>query len=235
MSGLPVARPVLCLVTNRARLAALAGEGRAAAADRLVSQVREAAEAGIDLVQVRERDLEARELCRLVERCVDAAGGSLTRILVNDRADVALAAGANGVHLRADSYEAGRVRAIAPRPFLIGRSVHDGDEVAEMARQGAVDYLVFGTVFATESKPDGHAIAGIAGLTAAVKAALPVPVLAIGGVSVASVSALREAGAAGLAAIGLFLPAEGGAGPTLIATVHRIRRAFETPADLGRD
>jgi thiamine-phosphate diphosphorylase len=235
VSGRPVARPVLCLVTNRARLAALAGIGRAAAADRLMSQVRDAVAAGIDLVQVRERDLEARDLCRLVERCVDAAAGSLTRILVNDRADVALAAKAHGVHLRADSHDAGRLRAIAPRPFLIGRSVHDVDEAADVARQGAVDYLVFGTVFATESKPHGHAIAGIAGLTAAVEAALPVPVLAIGGVSIASVSALREAGAAGLAAIGLFLPAEGGAGPTLIETVHRIRRAFDTPADLGRE
>lgn len=234
MSGWPVAGPVLCLVTNRARLGPLSGERRAAEEELLVSQVREAAKAGIDLVQVRERDLEARELCRLVERCIDAAAGSRTRILVNDRADVALAVGAHGVHLRADSYEAGRVRAIAPRPFLIGRSVHDPEEAAEMARQGAVDYLVFGTVFATESKPDGHPIAGVGRLAAAVKAAMPVPVLAIGGVSVASASALREAGAAGLAAIRLFLPVESGAGPTLIETVHRIRRAFDTPTDLSR-
>jgi thiamine-phosphate diphosphorylase len=235
VSGRSVAGPILCLVTNRTQLDPLGGERRASTADLLVSQVREAAKAGIDLVQVRERDLEAGELFRLVERCVDAAAGSLTRILVNDRADIALAAGAHGVHLRADSYEAGRVRAIAPRPFLIGRSVHDCEEAAEMAHHGAVDYLVFGTVFASVSKPDGHPIAGAGRLASAVKAAMPVPVLAIGGVSVASVSALREAGAAGLAAIRLFLPAESGAGPTLIDTVHRIRRAFDTPAELSRE
>jgi thiamine-phosphate pyrophosphorylase len=234
VNRLAVGRPILCLVTERARLQVLAGEG-AVPVDRLVSQVREAAEAGIDLVQVRERDLEAGELCRLVERCVDTVAGSATRIVVNDRADVALAAGAHGVHLRADSYDAERVRAIVPREFLIGRSVHGAEEAAEMGRRGAVDYLVFGTVFATPSKPSGHPIAGLEGLAAAVRAARPVPVLAIGGVSAAAAAALREAGAAGLAAIGLFLPPPSGRGPTLIETARRVRQAFDTPADLGRE
>jgi thiamine-phosphate diphosphorylase len=235
VSDWPAGRAVVCLVTDRARLAARAVVDAAGTADRLVGQVREAAAAGVDLVQVRERDLEARDLCRLVERLVDAAAGFATRILVNDRADVALAAGAHGVHLRADSYGAGRVRAIAPPGFLIGRSVHGAGEAAETARHGAVDYVIFGTVFATPSKALDQPIAGIEGLAAAVAAARPVPVLAIGGVSAESVPALQAAGAAGLAAIGLFLPGEAGGGATLIETVPRVRRAFDTPADLGRE
>ena len=136
------------------------------------------------------------------------------------------------MHLRADSYPAGRVRAVAPPGFVVGRSVHDAAEAAQVVREGAVDYIVFGTVFATPSKPAGHRIAGLQGLAAAVAAARPVPVLAIGGVSAEMVPALRAAGAAGLAAIGLFLPGEVGAGPTLRDTVRRLREAFDTPADL---
>jgi thiamine-phosphate pyrophosphorylase len=201
--------------------------------DLLVAQVRQAATAGIDLVQVRELDLETRDLCRLVERCLAAASGLATRILVNDRADVAMATGAHGVHLRADSYPAERVRAIAPHGFVVGRSVHDADEAAAVASGGAVDYIIFGTVFASASKVPGHPTTGIEGLAAAVSAARPVPVLAIGGVSAASAAALRRAGASGLAAIGLFLPGEVGADATIAATVRGLRAAFDTPADPG--
>jgi thiamine-phosphate pyrophosphorylase len=235
VTGLPARRGLLCLVTHGDRLVSQSGADADTTADRLVSQVREAAAAGVDLVQVRESSLQARDLCRLVERCVAAAAGSLTRIVVNDRADVALAAGAHGVHLRADSFPAGRVRAIAPPGFVVGRSVHAADEAADAAREGAVDYIVFGTVFATLSKRPDQRVAGIAGLAAAVAAARPVPVLAIGGVSAETVPALRAAGAAGLAAIGLFLPGSAGGGPTLVETVQRLRQAFDTPADLVRE
>lgn len=170
--------------------------------DALVLRIAAAARAGVDLVQVRERDLEARDLCRLVARCVEATRGTRTRILVNDRVDVALATGAHGVHLRADSVPASRVRAIVPRGFVIGRSVHSVDEIAQASWDDGADYLLFGTVFATTSKP-GAVPAGREGLTSAA-ASTTVPVLAIGGISADSVRQLGRTGAAGFAAIGLF-------------------------------
>src|SRR5262245_51608775 len=89
----------------------------------LTERVTAAASAGVHLVQVRERDLDARPLTRLVARLVEAVRGTRARVLVNDRIDVALAAGAHGVHLRGDSVPAPRARQLAPPPFIIGRSV----------------------------------------------------------------------------------------------------------------
>jgi thiamine-phosphate diphosphorylase len=222
-------RGILCLVTHGQRLAAHTDCSGKSIEDLLVRQVSEAASAGVDLVQIREPNLEPRHLYRLVERCLAAAAGRRTRILVNDRADVALTAGAHGVHLRADSYAADRVRAIAPSGFIVGRSVHAQDEAAAAIAGGALDYIIFGTVFASASKPPGHRAAGIQGLAAAVAAARPLPVLAIGGVSTRSAPAIRATGAAGLAAVGLFLPGAVDAEPALAGMVHRLRSAFDTP------
>ncbi len=174
-------------------------------ADLLVQRVGEAAAAGVDLVQVRERDLDARELSRLVTRCLDAIKGTRTRVLVNDRLDVALATGAHGVHLRSDSISAARARSLAPIGFLIGRSVHSVDEAVRVSADGAVDYLLFGPVFVTASKP-GHAPAGVR-MLADVAAATSVPVLAVGGVTAETVTQLAGAGSAGFAAIGWFAAA----------------------------
>jgi thiamine-phosphate diphosphorylase len=232
VSAFDTRRGILCLVTPGERIVARAAAVGRSAADLLLAQVSEAAAAGVDLVQVREPDLETRDLCRLVERCLEAAAGLPTRIVVNDRSDVALAAGAHGVHLRGDSYAADRVRAIAPSGFIVGRSVHAADEAVAVTRSGAVDYIIVGTVFASASKPPGHTTTGVGGLAAAVAAARSVPVLAIGGVSIQSAPAIRAAGAAGLAAIGLFLPGEVGGEPTLAGTVSRLRTAFDTPANL---
>ena len=122
---LAVARPAHASSTAPRGAGSPAGEGRAAACRPPVSKVRRGREGWHRSgAQVRERDLEARELRRRWSGRVDAASGSLTRTPRDDRADVALAAGANGVHLRARLWtEAGRVRAIAPLPFLIGRSM----------------------------------------------------------------------------------------------------------------
>ena len=194
---------IVHLVTDRHRLAA--GCAGPAARQCLLRQIEYAIEAGIDVVQIRERDLDARELSRLVRDAVAGAAGTPTRIVVNDRADVAIACGAAGVHLRSDSMPASVVRSIAPEGFLIGRSVHSIAEAREAC--AAADYLLAGTVWATPSKPPGAVpLLGTDGL-AAVAAAVDVPVVAIGGVSVARVRELREAGAAGLAGIGLFLDA----------------------------
>src|SRR5215475_11409968 len=117
---------MICLVTDRRRLCADAETGAQRAC--LSAQVRYAVEAGVDLVQVRERDLEAANLAALVAECLAIAKGTRTRVVVNDRIDVALACGAHGVHLRGDSIPIHAARTLAPTGFLIGRSVHRLEE-----------------------------------------------------------------------------------------------------------
>ena len=195
-------RPVTCMITDRTRLTDESGLDRLSA---VVARVAMAAKAGVHLVQLRERDLEGGALLALSRRCVDAVRGTSTRILVNDRLDVALAAGAHGVHLRAGSMPASRVRAMAPSGFLVGRSVHRLEDATQTAAGGGVDYLIFGPVFTTVSKP-GMAPAGL-DMLAAVSAATTLPVLAVGGVTPAAASLVTAAGAAGWAAIGVFAEA----------------------------
>jgi thiamine-phosphate pyrophosphorylase len=184
------------MITDRTRL----GHDPEAA---LIRRVSAAARAGVHLIQIREREITDRALLTLVAQALDTVRGTRTRILVNDRVDVALAAGAHGVHLRSDSAPAAAVRAIAPPPFIVGRSVHTLDEIARAADEGCVDYLLFGTVFDTRSKVDRD-VTGVAGLTKAVIAARRLPVLAIGGITTTTASQLVESGCAGFAAIGHF-------------------------------
>jgi thiamine-phosphate diphosphorylase len=193
-----------------------------------VDAVRRAAMAGVHLVQVRERHIEARPLHALVCRCVAAVAGTHTRILVNDRVDIALAAGAHGVHLPSHGVPAARVRGMCPPGFLIGRSVHALDEATAAAGDGAVDFLVFGTVFPSASKP-ALAPAGLEALRA-IAAAVPLPVLAIGGITEERIRSVAAAGAAGFAAIGLFADAAAEGGDRLHGIVARASAAFDTPS-----
>lgn len=215
MSTLP--KPCFCLVTDRRRLVP---DARTLSVEiaRIERQADEALQAGIDMIQVRERDLDARVLRDLTVRLVSLAAGRAL-ILVNDRADVALAAGAAGVHLRADGPAVLRVRTLGPDGWVIGRSIHTPAEAAEHA---GADYLLFGTVQPTASKPAGHRVAGIAGLEAAVRSAAGTPVLAIGGLTPRESAACREAGAAGVAATGAFL------GPSRAAAVREFRDGWIT-------
>jgi thiamine-phosphate pyrophosphorylase len=191
---------MLCLVTDRRRLSS-PDAAFDVAARRVVEQARWATGAGIDLIQVRERDLEGAQLAIVVDGCVRVSRGSGTRIIVNDRLDVALACGADGVHLRHDSITLEAVRRIAPAGFLVGRSVH---VAADAALAGAVDYLIAGPVFPTASKPAGTPWLGLGGLAAIVQAAAA-PVLAIGGMTRDRLDEAAAAGAAGIAGIGLFV------------------------------
>ena len=195
----------LCLVTDRQRLGAAVGAGPSEWAGALEQQVLAAARAGIDLIQVREPGLEAGELTALVRRLITACHGTATRILVNDRLDVALVAGAAGVHLKERSYGPGQARRLAPEPFLIGCSVHSPE--AAVARTGA-DYLLAGTILPTPSKAESRLL-GWEGLSAVVQAAAGKPVLGIGGLRLQSIPLLAATGAAGLAAIGAFIPPPG--------------------------
>lgn len=189
-----------CLVTDRRRLCPGASS---LAAERacLVEQTRRAAADGVDLIQVRERDLESAALAEVVAAIVAVTRGTATRVVVNDRIDVALAAGADGVHLRGDSVAVDVARLLLPSPRLVGRSVH---RVSEVSAAAGADYLIAGTVFASPSKPGAVELIGIAGLHEIVREAA-VPVLAIGGITPDRIAAVLAAGAAGIAAIGLFI------------------------------
>jgi thiamine-phosphate pyrophosphorylase len=198
--------PRICLVTDRRRAEP-------------IEQARAAAAAGVDLIQVRERDLEAAALATLVRAVLASIRGTATRVVVNDRVDVALACDADGVHLRADSIAVADVRQLAPAGFLVGRSVHCAEEAGPAAD---ADYLIAGTVFPTLSKPGGTTFLGTAGL-ARIAAATRVPVLAIGGISIDNVDAIAAAGAAGIAAIGLFTDAR-----ALDGLVRTLRSRFDS-------
>ncbi len=216
---------VFCLVTDRHRLAA--AWHATDAFDAVVRQVRWAAASGIDLVQVRERDLSGAALEQLVARCVQAAQGTRTRVLVNDRADVAVAAGADGVHVPASGLDAARLRGLLPPAFVIGRSVHSAEEAAAAEARGGLDYVILGTVFPTVSKPGLDRPAGIDELVRAAAACRRLPVLAIGGVTMRTIAAVAAAGAAGIAAIGLFSgPDEGES--AWRQQVEEARRLFDT-------
>jgi thiamine-phosphate pyrophosphorylase len=212
-------------VTDRRRTGAV---GETAQRDCLLQQTAFAVAAGVDVIQVRERDLPARHLCGLVADVVAQARGSRTRVVVNDRIDVAVAAKADGVHLRGDSIPPNAVRPLVPAGFLIGRSVHSVDEALHVHR--AVDYLIAGTVWPSRSKAPNHPLLGTAGLGSIARAS-NVPVLAIGGVTLAALDQLGETGAAGAAAIDLFWP-EGGTSELcravpLVEVVREARARFD--------
>lgn len=165
--------------------------------------VRSAVRAGVPLVQLREKRLPARALYELTARSAALVRGTQTRLLVNDRADLARAAGADGVHLTARSLEASIVRRSFGPEFLIGVSTHSPAEACA-ARDHGADFAVFGPVFDTPSKRAYGPPVGLESLREAARVAAPFPVLALGGVTSENAAEALRAGASGVAAIRLF-------------------------------
>jgi thiamine-phosphate pyrophosphorylase len=157
---------------------------------------------GVDLVQIREKDMPGGELAALVERVLALPNPHRCRILVNSRVDVAIGCGAGGVHLPSASFPIDRVRRIAPAHFLIGVSCHTEQELLE-AEQGGADFLVLSPIFLSPSKAEPQPPLGLERFTR-MAAKVRVPVLALGGVSHRSVPLCQRAGAAGVAGISMF-------------------------------
>ena len=159
--------------------------------------VRSADTVGIEMVQIREKGLEAGSLYELVTEAMRSVSGRETLVLVNERLDVALAAGADGVHLTSRSIPIADVRRIVPDSFIIGVSTHSLDEVLR-ARDFGADFALFGNVFATPGKGQP---AGLDELGKVCTAATPFPVVAVGGIDESNADSVIAAGSAGFAAI----------------------------------
>jgi thiamine-phosphate pyrophosphorylase len=207
---------LLSYITDRTALAADEPTRRR----RLIDKISEAARAGIDYIQLREKDLPTRELEMLAREAVDILRQLRTEtrelrtaLLINSRTDVALASGADGVHLRSDDIAPQEVRAIwgkcgtgasarelSPREPRIGVSCHSPTEVTQAEADGAT-FAVFGPVFEKKGMQSAHA-AGLSQLREACK--VKIPVLALGGVTLGNVKSCLEAGASGIAASRLF-------------------------------
>lgn len=178
---------------------------RAAASRPPADVVEECLAAGLRAVQLREKDLEARDLLALADTLREATQRHGARLIVNDRADVALAASADGVQRTHSSLPVSALRGFTPPGFLVGASVHSGAEARDAAAQGA-DFIVFGPVYDTASKRRYGPPQGLAALEAVTRA-VDRPVLAVGGLTPERVPEVLAAGAAGVAVIGAIYAA----------------------------
>lgn len=160
-----------------------------------------AARAGIDWIQIREKDLDSRTLCDFAGSIVRDTRRYGSKILVNERIDIALAAGADGVHLTSSSIPAGRVRELAGEKLLIGASTHSAAELASV--ESAADFAVLGPVFETASKAGYGPPLGLDRFAGMVRETR-LPVIALGGIDETRVESAVRAGAAGVAGISMF-------------------------------
>ena len=186
----------------------------------ILQLIRAAVDAEVPLFQIREKWLSGRALFELVSRAAELTRGSKTCLLVNDRSDIASAAGADGVHLTTQSLPVDVVRKTCGAEFLIGVSTHSLAEAQAACADGA-DFVVFGPVFETESKRAYGAPQGLDKLGEVTHELAAFPVVAIGGVTLENVAECFDAGARGVAAIGMFNDAE-----NLSSIVNRIYKIW---------
>jgi thiamine-phosphate pyrophosphorylase len=212
--------PILYLITS----GATTPESNPASKDfqNVLALVRAAIKARISLIQLREKNLPARTLYELAARSAAITKGTTTRLLVNDRADIARAARADGVHLTTRSIEASIIRRSFGHGFLIGISTHSLAEAQAARESDAADFAVFGPVFDTPSKRDYGPPLGLEKLSEAASLLSPFPLIALGGVTGENAPDTLRAGASGIAAIRLFADPN-----TLAATVGAIRDGWK--------
>lgn len=170
---------------------------------RVLELTEAAVKAELDLLQIREKRLNTRVLFELASRAASITHATTTRLLINDRADVALAAGADGVHLTTHSVPVEVVRRAFGPEFVIGSSTHSVAEAVD-ASNGGADFIVFGPVFETLSKRGYGEPVGIDALAEVVSRLPGFPVLALGGIELDNVAGCARTGATGVAAITMF-------------------------------
>jgi len=163
----------------------------------ILKLIKTAVEAKISLIQIREKQLAARLVFEIVSEAVNYTRCTDTKILVNDRADIALAANADGVHLTRTSLSAATIRRLFPRNFIIGVSAHTVEE-AEIAKRHGANFVTFSPIFSSPGKGEPQ---GVEKLKAVCERLKPFPVLALGGIDETNVAEVLEAGAGGFAAI----------------------------------
>lgn len=190
---LPVVRPLVYLITP-----GLAKDENIENSKReLIATIRSAVDLGVSLVQIREKHLSTKNVFEVAEEIAAITRGSQTRLLINDRADIAAAAGADGVHLTSTSLQAEMVRATFGRDMLIGVSAHSAQDI-DCAAAGGADFAVLGPVFATPDKPS---VLGVVKFGEICAVAGSFPVLALGGVDGSNYQSVIDVGASGFAAI----------------------------------
>ena len=194
-------KPILYLITRGA-----SSEGTKTDSpeyQKILEQVSAAVTVGIDLIQIREKRMTARILFALTELAAKLTRGSGTKLLVNDRMDVAASAGADGVHLTTQSIDAQTIRRTFGEKFLVGVSTHSLPEARHAGDDGA-DFAVFGPVFPTASKEKYGPPVGVAEMERVAGELRPFPVLALGGITSDNAAECLRAGASGIAGISLF-------------------------------
>ena len=200
----------LLLVTDRHQV-----RGRA-----LSTVLQHAIEAGVQAIQLRERDLSTGELLSLAREIQNMTASSSVSLIINDRVDLAMALDLPGVHLRADSLSARAVRRMVGPAQLIGVSTHSAEDVRRAGRDGA-DYVVLGPIFDTPSKRSFGPPLGLDLLREACCHS-PIPIFAIGGITCDRVREVRQAGAYGVAVMGALLTRD-----DIGMAVHEFTRALE--------
>jgi thiamine-phosphate pyrophosphorylase len=210
-------KPISYLITSGQTTAATTSSSKDF--QHILQLIQAAVAAKIDLIQVREKALTTKVLYELAGRAAEVTRSSATKLLVNDRADVAASAGADGVHLTTRSLPASVVRRAFGNDFLIGVSTHSLFE-ARNAQAANADFAVFGPVFPTPSKEHHGLPVGLEQLKQACAELKPFPIYAIGGVNENNFADCLRAGAHGVAAIRMFSDV-----PRLKKVVREIRES----------
>ena len=192
MSRLSINRPIIYMITD----GTLTDQKFQTQSLRTIEIVSLAIRSGIPLIQIREKQLSTKNLCLLAEKVVEIAARTMTKVMINDRADIAAGVGADGVQLTEESLPVPVIRSSFP-DLIVGSSTHSADSVAAAVKAGA-DFAVFGPVYATPGKDYPQ---GVKALADACEAAGEMPVIAIGGIDDSNYREVTAAGASGFAAI----------------------------------
>jgi thiamine-phosphate pyrophosphorylase len=217
--SLQVQQPIIYVITSGTTTTHTTPASKAFAD--ILKLVAAAVAARVSLIQLREKLLSARVLFELTTQAARITRGTQTKLLVNDRADIARAGGADGVHLTALSLGADVIRRTFGPNFLIGVSTHTLKQ-ARTARDNEADFAVWGPVFNTESKTIYGEPQGVQKLAAVAQALAPFPIVALGGLNMGNLAECVAAGAQGIAGISLFQNID-----TLPLTVGRIREVVK--------